>query len=101
MAFVARNSPALLRGLAGRALFAGRTIATTATQRQEQNSSTFNSPFGRTGSRVPDFSKYRSKAGSGSGLVFQYFMVGTMGALAAMGAKATVQGEWCGRWAQR
>jgi hypothetical protein len=40
---------------------------------------------------VPDFSHYKSNNPSRN-LMFQYFMVGTMGALAAMGAKATVQG---------
>jgi Ubiquinol cytochrome reductase transmembrane region len=49
---------------------------------------------GDTASKIPDFSHYRSKQGSNSNLVFQYFMVGTMGALTAMGAKATVQGMW-------
>ena len=49
---------------------------------------------GDKGSRIPDFSKYRSKSGASSNLLFQYFMVGTMGALTAAGAKATVQGEF-------
>ncbi|TVY32173.1 Cytochrome b-c1 complex subunit Rieske, mitochondrial, partial [Lachnellula subtilissima] len=48
-------------------------------------------------SKIPDFSHYRSKQGSGSNLVFQYFMVGTMGALTAAGAKATVQGTFLPR----
>lgn len=43
-------------------------------------------------SNIPDFSKYRSKKSGGSNLVYQYFMVGAMGALTAAGAKATVQG---------
>ena len=34
-----------------------------------------------------------SKKGESPNKVFQYFMVGTMGALAAAGAKATVQGR--------
>ncbi|KAF7946022.1 uncharacterized protein EAE97_005060 [Botrytis byssoidea] len=42
-------------------------------------------------SNIPDFSKYRSKKSGGSNLVYQYFMVGAMGALTAAGAKATVQ----------
>jgi hypothetical protein len=46
-------------------------------------------------SQIPDFGKYRSKSGTKSNLVFQYFMVGTMGALTAAGAKATVQGKFC------
>jgi hypothetical protein len=44
------------------------------------------------GSKIPDFSHYRSKSGTNSNLLFQYFMVGTMGAITAAGAKATVQG---------
>jgi ubiquinol-cytochrome c reductase iron-sulfur subunit len=49
---------------------------------------------GDASSKIPDFSHYRSKQGTNSNLVFQYFMVGTMGALTAAGAKATVQGMW-------
>jgi hypothetical protein len=49
---------------------------------------------GDAASKIPDFSHYRSKQGSNSNLVFQYFMVGAMGALTAAGAKATVQGMW-------
>jgi hypothetical protein len=44
------------------------------------------------GSKIPDFSHYRSKQGTNTNLLFQYFMVGTMGAITAAGAKATVQG---------
>jgi ubiquinol-cytochrome c reductase iron-sulfur subunit len=47
---------------------------------------------GDASSKIPDFSHYRSKQGTNSNLVFQYFMVGTMGALTAASAKATVQG---------
>lgn len=49
-----------------------------------------------TTTKIPDFSKYRSSKGANSNLVFQYFMVGTMGALTAAGAKATVQGTYRG-----
>jgi ubiquinol-cytochrome c reductase iron-sulfur subunit len=42
--------------------------------------------------KIPDFGKYRSDKNPNSNLVFQYFMVGAMGALTAVGAKATVQG---------
>jgi hypothetical protein len=49
---------------------------------------------GDASSKIPDFSHYRSKQGSNSNLVFQYFMVGTLGALTAAGAKATVQGTF-------
>ena len=58
--------------------------------------SLFDSPFKNTydnpTTKVPSFSQYMSKRGRDSNLVFQYFMVGSMGLLAAAGAKATVQG---------
>jgi ubiquinol-cytochrome c reductase iron-sulfur subunit len=59
-------------------------------------SSSFDSPFKGAGSasKIPDFSAYRSKGGETGTRVFSYFMVGTMGALASLGAKATVQGRW-------
>lgn len=70
-----------------------RALSTSAARREI--SSSFDSPFkgaaSDAGSKIPDFSHYRSKQGSNSNLVFQYFMVGTMGALTAAGAKATVQ----------
>jgi hypothetical protein len=57
----------------------------------------FDSPFRGEGSarestKIPDFSHYKTKSSENSNLMFQYFMVGTMGALTAAGAKATVQG---------
>jgi ubiquinol-cytochrome c reductase iron-sulfur subunit len=55
----------------------------------------FDTPFKPVDDRttkIPSFGAYMSKKGETSNRVFQYFMVGTMGALAAMGAKATVQG---------
>ena len=60
------------------------------------STSSFDSPFKGTGSttKIPSFAKYRNRAGDETGpRVFQYFMVGTMGALASLGAKATVQGK--------
>ncbi|OCK84059.1 ubiquinol-cytochrome c reductase-like protein iron-sulfur subunit [Lepidopterella palustris CBS 459.81] len=58
-------------------------------------SSSFDSPFKASSSerttKIPSFAKYRNNASGESGpKVFQYFMVGTMGALSALGAKATV-----------
>ncbi|KAI9886129.1 MAG: glycerol ethanol, ferric requiring protein [Watsoniomyces obsoletus] len=41
--------------------------------------------------KVPDFGKYKSRRGATSNVTFQYFMAGSMGLLAAAGAKATVQ----------
>lgn len=60
--------------------------------------SQFDSPYHRSGGTtrrttdIPDFSKYKSNRDEITNRVFQYFMVGTFGALTAMGAKATVQG---------
>jgi ubiquinol-cytochrome c reductase iron-sulfur subunit len=70
--------------------------AAAVTQVRNNSDAAYKSPFAPTGSRettkVPDFSKYRSSNTKGNQL-FGYFMVGTMGALSAAGAKATVQGE--------
>ena len=43
--------------------------------------------------KIPSFSNYMSKRGETSNKTIQYFMVGSMGLLAAAGAKATVQGR--------
>ena len=62
----------------------------------EAPSSSFDSPFKGVGSttKIPSFGHYRNKSKSEEGpRLIQYFMVGTMGALASMGAKATVQGK--------
>ncbi len=56
----------------------------------------FNSPFHRgKGDRpdttvIPSFKKYRSGNEQGN-KVFQYFMIGSLGGISAMGAKDTVQ----------
>ena len=73
----------------------------TVPQRRSQSeytpTSSFESPFkGQEYSpttKIPSFKKYMSKSPETSNRVFQYFMVGSMGLLAAAGAKATVQGE--------
>lgn len=58
----------------------------------------FDNPFHRSGgtaretTNIPSFGKYKSTQNEVTNRVFQYFMVGTFGALTAMGAKATVQG---------
>ncbi len=67
----------------------------TAMQTRNASASSFDSPFkGSTDStKIPSFAAYRNKNGEQSTKVFQYFMVGTMGALSALGAKATVQGK--------
>lgn len=60
------------------------------------STSSFDSPFKGQGSstKIPSFGAYKrdSKGGEEGPKLIQYFMVGTMGALASLGAKATVQG---------
>ncbi|KAG7142524.1 Cytochrome b-c1 complex subunit Rieske like protein [Verticillium longisporum] len=55
--------------------------------------SRYSSPFkgAQKGDEIPDFSKYMSKGSSAKNHLFSYFMVGTMGAITAAGAKSTVQ----------
>jgi ubiquinol-cytochrome c reductase iron-sulfur subunit len=57
--------------------------------------SSFDSPFkgGASSTKIPSFAAYRNKSGETNTKVFSYFMVGTMGALASLGAKNTVQGR--------
>lgn len=66
----------------------------TALQTRNASASSFDSPFkgSRDSTKIPSFAAYRNKGGETGPKVFQYFMVGTMGALSALGAKATVQG---------
>lgn len=47
---------------------------------------------------MPDFSKYMSKGSGSSNALFSYFMVGTLGAISAAGAKSTIQGELFSIW---
>ncbi|KAH7630881.1 Rieske [2Fe-2S] iron-sulfur domain-containing protein, partial [Sordaria sp. MPI-SDFR-AT-0083] len=65
----------------------------TSTALQGSSSSTFESPFkGESkASKIPDFGKYMSKGSGSTNMLFSYFMVGTMGAITAAGAKSTIQ----------
>lgn len=65
-------------------------MGSIAVQKRFQSQATFESPYDST--KVPSFAKYRSKGGEDKMKLYQYFMVGTFGALTAFGAKATVQG---------
>jgi hypothetical protein len=68
-----------------------------ATDGEASLTSSFDSPF-RTSeaqsatTKIPSFKNYMSNRPEVSNRVFQYFVVGSMGLLAAAGAKATVQG---------
>ena len=69
----------------------------SATSGEVGHTTSFDSPF-RTSeaqpstTKIPSFKNYMSKSPEVSNRVFQYFVVGSMGLLAAAGAKATVQG---------
>jgi len=66
--------------------------AVSSTPALRDSSSTYESPFkGETKSKVPDFSKYMSKGSGSTNALFSYFMVGTLGAISAAGAKSTIQ----------
>jgi len=77
---------------------AAAALAVQKRGRADQASSSFDSPFHRSGgtmresTKIPDFGRYKSDKNEASNRVFQYFVVGAMGALTAAGAKATVQG---------
>ncbi|KAL0930510.1 cytochrome c reductase iron-sulfur subunit [Colletotrichum truncatum] len=71
---------------------AARALSTSAA-RNDSTASSYSSPFkgAQKASNIPDFSKYMSKGSVGTNQLFGYFMVGTMGAITAAGAKSTVQ----------
>lgn len=74
---------------------AARCLSTTAVRTDAAGSSSYESPFKgeRPTTRVPDFSHYASKGAPSKNLTYSYFVVGGMGAITAMGAKSTIQGE--------
>lgn len=69
-----------------------RALSTSAA-RLDSASSTYQSPFVIEPKKVPSFGKYVSKGSGSKNQLFSYFMVGTMGAITAAGAKSTIQGE--------
>ncbi|PVI03166.1 hypothetical protein DM02DRAFT_264753 [Periconia macrospinosa] len=76
---------------------AGCTAMQTRNVSEVHATSSFDNPFRGAGSspKVPSFGSYKSKSKSEEGpKVISYFMVGTMGALASLGAKNTVQGNY-------
>ncbi|KAF6823739.1 Cytochrome b-c1 complex subunit Rieske, mitochondrial [Colletotrichum musicola] len=81
---LARSSPS--------AATAARALSTSAA-RNDATSSSYSSPFtgAQKGNSIPDFSKYMSKGSPAGNHLISYFMVGTMGAITAAGAKSTVQ----------
>lgn len=96
MALLPSSTSTMLRICARQRLPALRASSVTAQRRGKADmKASFDSPFKtveETTTKIPDFKKYMSRKGETSNKVFQYFMVGAMGALTAAGAKATVQG---------
>ncbi len=89
---LARSAP---RCLCRAPVTATAGFSTSVARRDSGASASFESPFkGESKANdVPDFGHYVSKKPGNSNLLFQYFMVGTMGAITAAGAKSTIQGE--------
>ncbi|PPJ56517.1 hypothetical protein CBER1_03938 [Cercospora berteroae] len=103
MPISSRAATSLVRGATRQAVPALRTTS-TALQKREASSTDastshaeFKSPFHRGASNKPDttiipsFKSYRNNTGETGNKLFQYFMVGAMGGVSALGAKNTVQ----------
>jgi ubiquinol-cytochrome c reductase iron-sulfur subunit len=100
MATLSNASRACLRSAAKQpSAIATRALSSTAMRPDSAAGWTsYSSPFKGTeqkGSKIPDFGKYVSSSSPTTNKVFQYFMVGSMGAITAAGAKSTVQGLFC------
>ncbi|KAK5014830.1 Cytochrome b-c1 complex subunit Rieske, mitochondrial, partial [Cryomyces antarcticus] len=97
MSALTASASTMLRTAARQQLSAVRAAPTFALQNQARVISTsFDSPFRGTGdskktTSIPNFGRYKSASGETTNKTFQYFMVGSFGALSALGAKNTVQ----------
>ena len=87
MAALKSSSRVLIRSLSRSSTASSipvRALSTsTSLARETAATGAFDSPFTNKGSgtgdrvsKIPDFSKYKSKSGANSNLLFQYFMVG-------------------------
>ncbi|ROW09832.1 hypothetical protein VMCG_02522 [Cytospora schulzeri] len=90
MASLTTTARALARSAAPRT--AVRCLSSTAV-RTEGASSSYESPFkgAQSTTSVPDFGHYAAKNSPNKNLLYQYFMVGAMGAITGAGAKSTIQ----------
>lgn len=96
---------AAARGATATTLRTIRTLSTAAALRAgagSSSTSSYQDPFKGTSdtNKIPDFSKYMSKGSGSKNQLYGYFMVGTLGAISAAGAKSTIQGESWG-WESR
>ncbi|TKA77110.1 Cytochrome b-c1 complex subunit Rieske, mitochondrial [Cryomyces minteri] len=100
MSVLTASASSMLRTAARQQLPAVRAAPTLALQNQARAITTsFDSPFrGASDSKkttsIPNFGRYKSASGETTNKTFQYFMVGSFGALSALGAKNTVQGGY-------
>ncbi|KAF2750340.1 ubiquinol-cytochrome c r [Sporormia fimetaria CBS 119925] len=90
MPALANATRAVARSWTAHQLPVARASCAALQTRSESTHASFDSPFKGT-TKIPSFAAYRNNSSETGPKVFGYFMVGTMGALSAMGAKATVQ----------
>ncbi|KAF3022141.1 hypothetical protein G7054_g5027 [Neopestalotiopsis clavispora] len=85
-------SRALAREVASRS-FQTTAVRAISTSTALNAAGSYSSPFKgeQKSTQVPDFGKYASKGSWNTNSLVSYFMVGTMGAITAAGAKSTVQ----------
>ncbi|KAK0620183.1 Rieske [2Fe-2S] iron-sulfur domain-containing protein [Immersiella caudata] len=90
---VARSSALRLATSTSSNAVATRAAISTSSALRDSSSASYSSPFkGESNSnKIPDFSKYMAKGSGGGNQLFGYFMVGTLGAISAAGAKSTIQ----------
>ena len=102
MSLSSKAATSLVRHSTRQQLPSLRSSAAAVQKRGRADASTshaeFTSPFHRGTKNaqdttvIPNFGKYKSGGSETGNKLFQYFMVGTMGGISAMGAKNTVQG---------
>ncbi|KAI1876851.1 uncharacterized protein JN550_000923 [Neoarthrinium moseri] len=85
---------ALAREAASRSLSSTAARAFSAST-AVRDAGSYSSPFKgeQKSTQIPDWTKYASKGSWNTNSLVSYFMVGTMGAITAAGAKSTVQGS--------
>ncbi|KAK5653915.1 hypothetical protein OQA88_7840 [Cercophora sp. LCS_1] len=94
MASLTTASRVLARSPALRLVTPVRALSTSSAVQGGAASSSYESPFkgdSAANSKIPDFSKYMSPRSGTTNQLFGYFMVGTLGAISAAGAKSTIQ----------
>lgn len=99
MATLANASRVCLRGMTRTSAVATlpvRALSTSAAVQDASSASSYASTFQGSdrANRIPDWGHYRSDKATSTNQLFGYFMVGSMGAISAAGAKSTVEGTW-------